>query len=141
MHIYITHTHTPFQLIFKWCMCNYFKQSSIWIKVTRVFHHFSNHHYKTTSTHHSFFSLCFYVLFFFLSPHEKHSWKWCAGNKVKKKITFSYLNWTYQGGCYSINILPSFPSSSKRLEKKLGKFILKFSMCTWLFPSNKDIFK
>ena len=38
------------------------------------------------------FSLSFfYVLFVFLSPHEKHSWKWCADNKVKKKVCTSLL--------------------------------------------------
>ena len=41
--------------------------------------------YTTTSTHHSLFSLRFFVLFVFLSPHEKHSRKWCAGKKIKKK--------------------------------------------------------
>ena len=41
-------------------------------------------------------------MFVFLSPHEKHSLKWCAGNKEKKKnslllgrvCVFSGLNWT-----------------------------------------------
>ena len=37
----------------------------------------------------------FFVLFVFLSPHEKHSRKWCARNKVKKKNRISALSWPY----------------------------------------------
>ena len=61
---------------------NNFQQSSIWIKVTRIFYHFQ---IITIQLHQLIivFSL-FLGIVCFLSPHEKHSRKWCAGNKVKK---------------------------------------------------------
>ena len=92
-------------------------------------------------------SWSFFVLFGFLSPHERHSQKWRAGNKVKKKslnfcmnddwwkrVTQLMLNresWTTMYPCY----FKQQQSSSSQYLTSWGSLHTKlysdYSMTSW----------